>query len=406
MAGSFGIGRWHEFGKVNAAASQPKPLYYKCPMHPATRSDKPGKAPDCGMDMVPVYADSGDSAPAGIDGAVQISPEKQQLIGVRLGTVETGPAADSFRSLGRVIPDEARVYPLTAKVDGWVRQIFPDSTGSLVHKGQPLIAIYSKDLQTAQQGYLFALKQLDRFRTGDEPDALDRLNLALRESRTNLETMGMSPDQIEAIAKTRVILPVVNLVAPADGFIITRAVYAEQRFEKGAELYKVVDLRHVWIMTDAFEGDSGRIASDSPAHVSLPHQSNAQSSAMNLEAHISNVLPQFDPSTRTMKIRLEADNPGFVLRPDMFVDVEVRTRSLAGLSVPVDAVIDQGMTKTVFVDRGNGFFEPRRVRTGLRSAGRVEIVSGLSSGERIVVSGNFLIDSESRMQAGGFHAHD
>jgi membrane fusion protein, copper/silver efflux system len=199
---------------------------------------------------------------------------------------------------------------------------------------------------------------------------------------------------------------VVNLVAPADGFIITRAVYAEQRFEKGAELYKVVDLRHVWIMTDAFEGDSGRIASDSPAHVSLPHQSNAQSSAMNLEAHISNVLPQFDPSTRTMKIRLEADNPGFVLRPDMFVDVEVRTRSLAGLSVPVDAVIDQGMTKTVFVDRGNGFFEPRRVRTGLRSAGRVEIVSGLSSGERIVVSGNFLIDSESRMQAGGFHAHD
>ena len=414
MAGSFGIGRWHQFGKVNAAASLPKPLYYQCPMHPATRSDKPGKAADCGMDMVAVYARSAAAGAAANaqatsqleGGMVQISPEKQQLIGVRLGTVETSSGPGSFRTLGRVIPDEARVYPLTAKVEGWVRQIFPDSTGSLVRKGQPLIAVYSKDFQTAQQAFLFALKQLDRFRSGDEPDAMERLNLALRDARANLETLGMSAGQIENIAKTKAILPVVNLVAPADGFILMRAVYADQRFEKGADLYKIVDLRRVWIMADAFDGDTDRLATGLPARVSLPQQDNPQSGAVTMEARLSNVLPQFDPASRTMKIRLEADNPRFALRPDMFVDLEFQTRSIGGLSVPGEAVIDQGMTKTVFVDRGNGFFEPRSVQTGLRSAGRVQIVSGLKAGERIVVSGNFLIDSESRMQAGGFRAHD
>jgi multidrug efflux pump subunit AcrA (membrane-fusion protein) len=410
VAGAFGLGRWRDRTVTAARASaEPRVLYYHDPMHPSYRSDKPGKAPDCGMDLTPVYApvyskDAGPhpappyagkgNGPAG----VKISPEKQQLIGVRLGEVEESSGADTFRALGRIVPDEARVFRLTAKVDGWVRQIFPDSTGSLVKKGQPLVAIYSRDFQVAQQAYVFALNQLDRFKDGDEPDALDRLKLALTDALANLEGMGMSRPQIDEIARTRKILPAVNLVAPATGFIVSRSVSPEQRFDRGIDFYRIVDLSRVWILANVSAAESGYPMPGAAVRVSL-----AQIPGTTFQARVGNVLPQFDPVSRTLQVRLEADNSRFTLKPDMYVDLEFAVRTRPGLVVPKEAVIDSGLRKIVYVDKGNGYFEPRTVQTGWRMGDRVQIVDGLQAGEHIVVSGNFLVDSESRMAFGRGH---
>jgi RND family efflux transporter MFP subunit len=401
MAGSFGLGRWRDRPVTASAPSTPPGvLYYHDPMHPSYRSDRPGSAPDCGMKLVPVYAKGADPEPAeaGVPGekerGVRITPEKQQLIGVRLGEAEVASNSSVFRTAGRIVADEARVYRLTAKVDGWVRKIYPDSTGTLVKKGQPLLAIYSKDLQVAQQAYVFALKQLDRFHSGDEPDGLDRLKQAASDALVNLQNVGMSQQQIEEVARTRTVRQEVDLVAPASGFITNRSVYADQRFDRGMDFYRIVDLNRVWILADISEPQVHYIGAGTSARVSSP-----QIPAVPLEARVGNVLPQFDATSRTLQVRLEAENPGFALKPDMYVDLDFALRTPPGIVVPRDAVIDSGLRKTVFVARGSGYFEARSVRTGWRMGDRVEIVDGLEAGERIVVSGNFLIDSESRMQS-------
>ena len=400
MAGSFGVGRWRE-SSVGASAPQNERriLYYEDPMHPSYRSDKPGIAPDCGMKLVPVYAGSAnpEPAPAGSRGGVAISPEKQQLIGVRLGMAEKAPSSRVFRTVGRVVPDEARVYRLTAKVEGWVRHIYPDSTGTLVKKGQPLLAIYSKDFQVSQQAYVFALNQVKRFKDGDdEPDAMDRLKQAVIDARLNLESMGMSQPQIEEIARTRTILPEINLVAPITGFIMSRNIFPDQRFDRGMDFYRIVDLDHVWILAEIPGPEVNYIEPGASARATVPLLP-----AASFEARVANVQPQFDAASRTLQLRLEAQNPRFALRPDMYVDLEFTIRTPPGIVVPRDAVIDSGLEKTVFVARGNGYFEPRAVRTGWRMGDRVEIVEGLADGERIVIAGNFLIDSESRMRSAG-----
>jgi Cu(I)/Ag(I) efflux system membrane fusion protein len=210
--------------------------------------------------------------------------------------------------------------------------------------------------------------------------------------------MGMSRPQIDEIARTRKILPAVNLVAPATGFIVSRSVSPEQRFDRGLDFYRIVDLSHVWILANVSEAESRCLMPGARARVSL-----AQIPGSTFQARVGNVLPQFDPVSRTLQVRLEADNAGFTLKPDMYVDLEFAIRTPTGLVVPKEAVIDSGLRKIVYVDRGNGYFQPRTVQTGWRMGDRVQIVDGLKAGEHIVVSGNFLVDSESRMAFSGGH---
>ncbi|PWT92783.1 MAG: hypothetical protein C5B56_01815 [Proteobacteria bacterium] len=387
MAASFGLGRWRERPvTARRAPARPVILYYHDPMHPEYRSDRPGRAPDCGMDLVPVYAEPG---------GLHVSAGKQHLIGLKVGTAEesTGPAA--LRTFGRIVPDEARIYRLVPKVDGWVRRIFPASTGELVKKGQPLVSVYSKDFQIAQQAYIFALNQLVRFQNGDEPDALERLKLAAAEALLNLRNLGVPEAQIAEMNRTKEVLTEVNLSAPADGFIISRTVYPDQRFDRGADFYRIVDLRRVWLEADISSPLLRQIEPGTRARVSVP-----QLPGVTFEARAAHAAPQFDANSRTLQLRLEMDNPGLVLKPDMYVDLEFAVPVPRGVTVPRDAVVDSGTRTVVYVERGDGDFEPRPVRTGWRLGDRVEIAEGLAAGERIVVSGTFLIDSESRMQAG------
>ncbi|HEY5912986.1 MAG TPA: efflux RND transporter periplasmic adaptor subunit [Verrucomicrobiae bacterium] len=377
-------------------------LYYVDPMNPAHTSDKPGKAP-CGMDMEPVYADSLAALPvtavptAGSAGLIKVSPEKQQLIGVRVALAEKKRLTHTSRLLGKVATDETRIYRINATVDGWITKTLPFSAGSQVKKDETLAQFYSPEFLAAAQALVYALGSADRVATtGQETDVqrsqIANFNLNIKQYRDGLRNLGMGEFQIDEVARTRVRPENVNITSPTDGFILVRNVSDGQRFDKGTELFRIADLSRVWILVDVFEKDASVVEPDRPVSVSLPSQGKTFTAA------VSKTLPQFDNATRTLKLRLEADNPEFTLKPDMFVDVELPLSLPEQLVVPADAVVDAGLRQTVYVDCGNGYFEARDVQLGSRVGDQVQVVHGLKPEERIVTSGNFLLDSESRMK--------
>jgi multidrug efflux pump subunit AcrA (membrane-fusion protein)/YHS domain-containing protein len=325
---------------------------------------------------------------------VKISSEKQQAIGVQVGPVERKPFTYTLRVLGRVAADETKTYRLNSAADGWIRDISSATSGTFVQKDQLLASYYSRDLLAAVQVYLGAVIASDRFpESGKEPpgqSALYRANLQL--AMNGLRSLGMGDSQIEEMRRTRQIAEYIIVRSPTAGFVLARNVTPGQWFDRGTELYRIADLSRVWIFADIYENEGRYFRPGMKVKVSLPNQDKA------FQARVSDVLPQFDPNTRTLKLRLEAENPNYFMRPDMFVDVELPIQLPSAITVPVDAVLDSGLKKTIFVDQGNGIFEPREVETGWRVGGRVEIVKGLEPGERIVVSGNFLIDSESKLE--------
>jgi len=327
-------------------------------------------------------------------GSVQISDTKQQVAGIRVTTVKKVAESHTLRILGRVAADETRVYRINAAVDGWIREIADNSTGSLVRKDQILATFYSSEFLGAQQAYLYALGSMDRTMASSKepPQQMALTAVNIRQARDQLNTIGMTDLQIEEITKSRQHAERIQIRAPATGFVTLRNVSPGQRFDKGTEFYRITDLGHVWILADLYQNEARYIQPGMTVKATLPEQGKT------LTARVSRILPQFDPASRTLKVRLEADNPGYLLRPDMFVDVELPVAFPPAITVPVDAVLDLGKRRTVFVAIGEGRFEPRQVETGWRFGGRVEIVKGLKPGERIAVSGNFLIDSESKME--------
>jgi Cu(I)/Ag(I) efflux system membrane fusion protein len=389
--------------------SERKILYYIDPMHPSYKSDKPGIAPDCGMKLEPVYADgAGVSAPtetSAAPGTVKISSDRQQLIGVKVATVEKRAVSQTIRMLGRVAVDETRVYRINATVDGWITKTSPMATGGLVKKDEVLAGFYSSEIQPVQTTYIYTLNSNDRVGKQDlslpgREAQLLQFDNSLKQQRENLMNLGMGTPQIEEMNRTREYQQNIDIISPAEGIILLRNVSLGLRFEKGYELYRIADLSHVWILADVFENEAQFLTPGITAKVTLPNQN------LTFTAKVSNAVPQFDLASRTLKLRLEVDNPNIVLKPDMFVDVEFPVKYEPGIAVPVDAVVDTGLRKIVFVDKGNGTFEPRRVQTGWRRGGLVEITRGLMDKERIVVAGTFMIDSESRMQAAAMGIYD
>jgi RND family efflux transporter MFP subunit len=289
-----------------------------------------------------------------------------------------------------------------------MREVSPVTTGSRVEKDQWLATYFSLDSRIPVQAYLSALDVLDRAaRVGETPAQVKAADFGSQLSIERLKNLGMSTTQIEEIRRTREIPVTVRLHSPVTGFVLARNVSPGQNFEKGAEWYRIADLSRIWILADVFVNEAHYLRPGVQAQVTLPEQRKAY------PATVAEVLPQFDANSRTLKVRLEVDNPGFILRPDMFVDVELPITLPPAITVSTDAVLDSGIKKTVFVDRGEGVFEPRAVETGWRMGDRVEVVDGLKPGERIVVSGIFLLDSESRMKLAasgamvGMHgAHD
>jgi membrane fusion protein, copper/silver efflux system len=402
VVASFLAGTWYSSRTVGSKSvpAGRKILYWHDPMHPAYKSDKPGIAPDCGMQLEPVYAegqDAKDAHPEGtttLPGTVRIGPERQQLIGVKVARVEKAPWNHNVRVLGRVVPDESRVFRINSATDGWVKKILPATTGSLVKKDELLATFFAPEFFSAIKAYLYGLRSFDRFeKSGKETkEQLELTNANVDSYRNSLRNLGMTEYQMDEIARTRQGPDNIEIRAPEAGFVLVRNISPGQRFEKGTELYRIADLSHVWVLADMVETEARYFRPGAGARITQAPQGKS------FQARVSDVLPQFDPATRTLKLRLEADNPGYALRPDMFVDVELPIRIPSALSVPAEAVLDTGLRKTVFVDRGDGYFEPRRVETGQHLGERIEITRGLMDGERIVVSGGFLVDSESRLR--------
>lgn len=427
----FGYGRW--YSTRPAPKSERKILYYVDAMHPWYKSDKPGIAPDCGMKLQPVYADGtirqGSEAPArkivryrdpqdpkytsdkpglnpatGNDlepvyadqptpGAIQISAEKQQLIGMRYGAAEWSSDGQALRFAGRVVADETRVTRVHAKVEGWIEGASVDFTGQLIKQGQPLLTLYSPELLASQQELLLAMKAKGLMQHSSMAESADNSAALVEAARRRLELWDLSQSQIDEIERTGKPIKSIPLYSPADGYVTARNAFPGQRITPETELYAITDLSRVWVMADVFEPDAPQIRLGQYATVSFPGSSGT------LGARVAYLQPEVDPATRTMKVRLELANPGLKLKPEMFVDVLMQVGGGRLLTVPAEAVLDSGVTKTIFLDRGNGYFEPRQVETGQRISDRVEILKGLQPGERIVISAAFLLDSESQMKS-------
>lgn len=402
-AGTFFAGSWYNQHKTSTSsrAGTAKPLYYVDPMHPAYKSDKPGIAPDCGMQLEPVYAD-GRLMPAALQspllpGSVRIDPARQQLFGVRVAPAEKISGSYNLRLLGRVAPDEARIYKLNAGIEGYIQDVSAATTGSFVKKDQVLASFSAPSASMTLQTFVLNLGAEDRFKKSAadgtvEGQSMGSVNANLQLRVQQLQNLGMSVLQMDEIRHTRQIPDTIKIVSPVDGFVVARNVSPGQKFERDTEWFRIADLRRVWILADVFENDAQYLQPGAQVRVNLPDQSKS------FQGRVSNVLPQFDGATRTFKARIEVDNRSYALRPDMFVDLELPVAFPRTVVVPAGAVLDSGLKKTVFVERGQGLFSPREVETGRRFDDRVEIVRGLASGERIVVSGNFLVSSESRLK--------
>jgi Cu(I)/Ag(I) efflux system membrane fusion protein len=393
--GFFLAGAWYDQRSTvkGGVREDPRILYYQDPMHPAFKSDKPGIAPDCGMRLEPVYADSAQSESGDrrvSTGAVHVNAPQQRSIGLRTEAVTRAAASHTLRVPGRVALDETRIYRVAAAVDGWVRKAGPIVTGSMVARDEVLATFYNRDFLTAQQTYLYALNTLDRFKSNESEDQLKLTRAQMRASEENLEFLGMGETQLREVARTREIARDIEFRSPVAGLVVARNAFSGLRFDRGAELFRIAELNHIWILADVFENDASLVRRARSAMVRYQDQ--------RLPVRMSGALPQFDSVSRVLKIRLETDNPGFLLRPDMFVDVEFQIELPEGITVPVDAVIDSGLRKTVYVETSDGNFAPRPVETGWRLGDSVQITKGLEPGERIVVAGNFLLDSESRMK--------
>lgn len=291
-----------------------------------------------------------------------------------------------LRTTGRVAPNENAVYPLVAGVPGLVREVRSPTAGTLVRKNEVLASFYAPELLGAAQSFLAAVyAQAGR----DDPQT----NANLQRTADSLRNLGVSEAQIEELRTNRRLDPNVTIASPVDGYILQRNALVGQRVERGTELYRIADLRQVWILADIYENQQSFI------HPGMDARINAARQNRQFAARVSSAQPTFDEATRTLKVRLETANPGFVLKPGMFVDVEFAIDMPPTLAVPAEAIVDTGLRKTVFVDRGNGYFEPRQIETGWSVDGYVEVVKGLMEGERIVMAGTFLIDSETRMKA-------
>lgn len=441
LAAGFGSGIAYNLWRGQTAAVQQKAgrkiLYWHDPMHPTYRSDKPGIAPDCGMRLEPVYADDG-AGPAqtaqnrkvlhyrdpqdpkymsdkpglnpetGNDlepvyeadagalpvGTIQISAEKQQLIGVTYGAAEYVSGSQTVRAVGRVTVDETRIAHVHTRVEGWIERVLVDYTGEFVKEGQPLLTLYSPEMLASQQEYLLALRAQDILKDSSMRGVRQDNESLVRVARKRLDLWGLGAEDIDRITRTGEPLTNITVHAPISGYVTTRNAFLKQKITPDTELYTIVDLSRVWIMADVFEADAGLVRVGQSATVTLSYDPGRR-----IPARVSYIQPQMNAQTRTLQVRLETANPNGDIKPEMFANVDFQVDSKRRLVVPANAVLNAGLRQTVFIDRGNGFLEPRNVQAGERFGDRVEIVSGLRAGERIATSGVFLIDSESQLKA-------
>lgn len=372
---------------------QPKVLYWYDAMNPSHHYDKPGKAPD-GMDLVPFYEEPAPETGKAAPGGVMISPEKQQLIGVQVSTVTEEPLTRTIVTVGQITYDETRLARIQARVEGWIEQVFVDFTGKWVKKGQPLLSVYSPELLSTQRELLIAKRAKDSLGTSAFPEIAANAQSLYEATRDRLRLWDISDGQIRELEKRGTPTRTMTLFAPVEGFVLTRNALRGQRITPEMELYTIADLSTIWVLADIYEYEVPLIHLGQPATMTFPYFP-----GKTFTGKVTFIYPQLDNQTRTLKVRLQFPNVDHQLKPDMYASVSFPIDYGRKLAVPESAVLDSGTRQIVFIAREDGHFEPRTVQLGAKVNDRFIIESGLTVGEKIVTSGNFLIDSESQLKA-------
>jgi membrane fusion protein, copper/silver efflux system len=381
-------------GSAAGAVKTRKVLYYRNPMGLADTSPTP-KKDQMGMDYIPVYEGEDEAADkkAGTN-QIRISTEKIQKLGVRTEAASMRALGKTVRAAGRVEPDERRVFAVAPKFEGYVERLHVNVTGQPVAKGQPLFEVYSPELVSAQREYAIAAQGVQAMSAAGG-EALAGMKQLADSSLARLRNWDLSPEQIAALVKTGEAKRTITFRSPVSGIVTEKKALQGMRFMPGEMLYQVTDLSSVWVLADVFEQDIGLVKTGAKASVNI----NAYPGKV-FEGRITYVYPTLKAETRTVPVRVELANPGRLLKPAMFSQVEMQVGVKAPvLTVPDSAVIDSGTRRIVLVQVQEGRFEPREVKLGGRSENYVEVQEGVKEGEQVVVAANFLIDAESNLKA-------
>jgi len=333
-----------------------------------------------------------ESMPGMSPGMVMVSQQNQQLLGIKIAAVERRALAQTVRTVGSVTYDETRISRIHSKIDGWVEKLYVDYTGKFVKKGQPLFSLYSPDLLATQQEYLLALKARDRLADSSIPEVRSGAVSLVQASKSRLSLWDISDEQIQEIEKSGEFKKALTLYSPRSGFVIKKDINEGMKVMPDKELYTIADLSNIWVNVDIYEYDIPLVNVGQAATLNLSYDP-----AKSFTGKVSYIYPYLDEKTRTLKVRLEFPNPDFKLKPDMYVNAEIKVDAGKHLAVPEEAVLNSGIRKVVFVDKGNGHFESKEVKLGAKMDGYYQVLSGLQEGEKVASSSAFLLDSESRL---------
>jgi RND family efflux transporter MFP subunit len=365
-----------------ASPGEKKIKYYKSTMSPGEVRQTPGKD-TMGMEMVPVYEEESAAAASQI---IAIDPVTTQNMGIRTALVTRGPLRRSIRTVGAIDYNETALEDVTTKIKGWIEKLYVNATGQQVHRGDPLFEIYSPELYSAQREYLLAMDQ------GTKAAA----NASLAASAlTKLKFYDISAEQIAELQRTGQPTKTLRILAPMDGFVVEKMVVQGQMVDPGMKIFRLADLGLVWVQAQIYEQDLAYIKLGQEASVTLSYLPDRE-----FRGRVTYIYPNVDEKTRTARVRLELHNPGYFLKPGMFATVHVSSElEPSVLLVPDMAILRSGEKNTAFVALDGGKFEPRTLALGPQAEnGMYQVISGLKEGERIVTSGQFLLDSESQLR--------
>lgn len=380
-----------------SAASEPQKhiLYWYDPMHPAYHSDKAGIAPDCGMALVPMYESKTPAEQASADaGLIHMPKSQQRALGVRLTTVDEQDVSRTLRTSGVVTADETRIAHVHVKTTGWVEDVYANFVGQLISKGQPLFTFYSPDLVATQQEYLIAQRGQQQLGNSKYEEVVKSSQSLMESARERLKLWDLTDAQIAHLDRTGEVSKTITVYSPVSGFITDRKAFPHTSVSGDMELYTIDDLTRVWVTADVFEADLPYVKVGQQAVIHFPYEPGKV-----ITGRVGYSYPVLDPLTHTAKIRIDVANPGTVLKPNMLADVELTINYGRHLVVPAEAVLDSGTMQTVFLARDDASFEPRMVTIGATVDGKTILTSGVKKGETVVESGNFLLDSDSRLNA-------
>lgn len=372
-----------------------KKTRYQCPMHPNYTSDKPGECPICGMTLVPIEEEKHEEMEMAMpEGTVRINPEKQQLIGVTFGRVEFKNLEKKIATVAKMTYDETKITDINTKFPGWIENLYVDFAGKLVKRGQPLFSIYSPELVSAQEEYLLALKAKGYFEGKAYSEVTDSTDTLLEAAKRRLLYWDITQDQIKELEKSKKPQKTTVFYAPFTGFVVEKNALQGKFITAGEKLYQLADISTIWVLADIYEYD-------------LPNVSTGQAVSMEFSSFpgeqfvskIAYIYPYLEEETRTTKVRIVLPNKDFRFKPEMYGNISIKFNLGSKLTVPENAVLDSGKRKLVFVDKGEGYFEPREVKLGIKTDDGYEVLDGLREGEQVVTSANFLIDSESKLKS-------